>query len=288
MANESVVTTSMGSKTALDEAFVGMPNAAGGSLDGGVPDDYRVNVPAFEGPLDLLLHLIRKDQIDIYDIPIAHICQSYLEYIHLLERPDVNLAGEFMVMAATLMHLKSIMLLPCEKPEEEDDPRLPLVAQLLEYEKYKKMSEIFNARPWRDRDVYGRPEGACKDIIPAESLLSAAVEPVEAYQMLIALKIALDRTTKPHLDVSTDPISIRAKVGEIEHAMESADVVELAHFIPTISQERRREIIIAFLAVLELARLGFIEILQHENFGPIQIRKRRSLGELNVTLLDQF
>src|SRR5688572_25449176 len=117
---------------ALDHALGGIPKAEGFQY-GERAEDYRVRIPVFEGPLDLLLHLIRKEQLNIYDIPIAHICRSYLEHIELMAQPDVNLAGEFMVMAATLTHLKSLVLLPKEEGAgADDDPRMPLVAQLLE------------------------------------------------------------------------------------------------------------------------------------------------------------
>lgn len=250
-------------------------------------DDYRVHLPAFEGPLDLLLHLIRKDQIEIYDIPIAKICSSYLQYIERMQSPDVNLAGEFMVMAASLMFIKSQLLLPREETEmDEDDPRLPLVAQLLEYEKFKKAAEALNEREWVGRDVFLRPEGTSKDLIPAESLADAPIAPHEVFPLLVALKIALDRTTRPPMLIELDPTSLREKVSQIRGSLERHELAELAEFIPPARP--RREIILAFLAMLELSRLKFIQIIQHENMGPIQIRRIRSLVDLDETLLDQF
>src|SRR5262249_45955490 len=141
-------------------------------------------------PLDLLLHLIKRDQINVYDIPVVKICESYLEYLRAFSQPDVNLAGEFFVMAATLLQIKSQMLLPREEIDKSDDPRLPLVAQLLEYERFKQASQTLDQRPWLDRDVYARPLEATLDVMPVESLLSAPIDPVDPFQVLVCLKIA--------------------------------------------------------------------------------------------------
>lgn len=250
-------------------------------------DDYRVRIPNFEGPLDLLLHLIRKDQLNIYDIPIASICASYLKYIDLLHQLDCNMAGEFMVMAATLMHMKSAVLLPQETENgEEVDPRLPLVAQLIEYEKFKRASETIDRLPWLGRDYYSRPPEAIKDQIPTESLLDSPLDPIDNFQLLVCLKIALDRTTRPKMQITTDPISLRSKVMALQDIMQTSDVIELSAMIP--ENPRVQDLIVSFLTVLELAKLKFLEIIQHENFGPIQIRCVRSLGDLNEGMLDTY
>ncbi len=247
---------------------------------------YRVNIPTFEGPLDLLLHLIRREQMNIYDIPIAEICTSYLEYLEILHQPDVNLAGEFMVMASTLMFIKSEMLLPREKTDEADDPRMPLVAQLLEYERYQKASKEIDARGWLGRDVFARPEAATKDSTPVEALLSAPVDAVESFSLLVALKVALDRGQRPPMKIEVDTTSLKEKVEEMTTSLGVQDVIELRTFWP--ERPKKQEIIIAFISMLELARLKFIEIIQPEILGPIQIRRVRSLDELNVSLLQQF
>ena len=225
----------------------------------------------------LLLHLIRKDQLNIYDIPIATICENYLKYLDLLHQLDCNMAGEFMVMAATLMHMKSAVLLPQETNEngEEVDPRLPLVAQLLEYEKFKRASETIDKLPWLGRDYYSRPPEAIKDQIPTESLLDSPLEPIDNFQLLVCLKIALDRTTRPKMQITTDPISLRSKVMALQDLMQTNDIIEMSLMIP--ENPRRQDLIVSFLTVLELAKLKFLEIIQHETFGPIQIRSVRSL-----------
>jgi len=259
-----------------------------GASAGLLADDYRVRIPNFEGPLDLLLHLIRKDQLNIYDIPIAQICKTYLEHIELMRQPDVNIAGEFMVMAATLTHMKSQILLPVEGGEAsgEEDPRLPLVAQLLEYEKFKKMAEQLDEMPWLHRDIFPRPLGSGQEMIPVESLLDAPLEPVDTFQLLLCLKSALNRTERPPLQISTDPTSIKEKVTAMTVILEQTEIMEFKRLLPDVC--RARDIIVAFLAVLELAKLRFIEIVQHETFGPIQVRAVRPLRELNAALLDQY
>ncbi len=282
----SVEAKTNGAKNAFDEALSSQPVVVTDKAG----DDYRVNIPTFEGPLDLLLHLIRKEQINIYDIPIAKICQSYLEHIQLMQAPDVNLAGEFMVMAATLTVMKSFILLPREEGDmEADDPRLPLVAQLLELERFKKAANELDSMPWLNRDIYARPLSALQDVMPEWKRSSPhRLRSIDLFQLLVCLKVSLSRTQRPPLQISTDPIAIKDKVGQIGMFLETTNnqIFDFAMLLPPAA--RARDIVISFLAMLELAKLKFIEIIQHENFGPIQIRGVRPLTELNVTLLDQF
>lgn len=283
MAQPDSFTNPVGQE-ALDAAFGLTPQA---SAQGGFKrDDYQVHLPVFEGPLDLLLHLIRKEQLNIYDIPIARICQSYMEHLELMRQIDVNIAGEFMVMAATLMVIKSFVLLPREGGDEADDPRLPLVAQLLEYEKFKKASEKIDQRPWLFRDSFPRPAGATHNLMPVESLMSAPVEAVDQFQLLLCLKISLDRTYRKPLQISTDPTSIKEKVTMLTELMETEEVIEFTRLLP--DRPQIFDVVVSFLAVLELAKLKFLEIIQTETFGPIQVRNVRKLRELNVGLLDQY
>ncbi len=185
------------SRERLEQALAADPKAAAP-----IPTrEYQVHLPNFDGPLDLLLHLIRRDQVNIYDIPIAHICRSYLEYINLLADPDVSVAGEFMVMASTLLFIKSAMLMPQDPTLEGEDPRMPLVQQLLEYERIKKASEQIDAREWLGREVFPRPAGTFAELMPKESLLNAAIEPFDAFQLLVALKQATTRTTRPPIRI---------------------------------------------------------------------------------------
>lgn len=252
------------------------------------PDDYRVRIPVFEGPLDLLLHLIRKEQLNIHDIPIAQICSAYLQHIEMMATPDVNLAGEFMVMAATLTQIKSAMLLPREDADlgGPEDPRTPLVQQLLEYERFKKAADQIDAIPWLNRDIYSRSPIAIQEAMPVESLLEAPIEMIDTFQLLLCLKAAMNRTTKPTLKISTDPISIKEKVVALTQFLENEPIIDFIRLLPEFPKPK--DIIVSFLAVLELARLKFVEILQHESYGPIQVRASRPLRELNQGLLDQY
>ena len=276
-------------KVALNEAMMPGADIPVRSSDSGIKDDYRITLPVFEGPLDLLLHLIRREQLNIYDIPISKICKSYLEHLELMRQIDVNIAGEFMVMAATLTFMKSLMLLPIEGSEEEkDDPRLPLVAQLLEYEKFKKAAEELDQKSWLGRDIYPRSATAISDIMPVESLMDAPLEAVDPFQLLLCLKIANDRTQKPPMQISVDPTSIKEKVNQVQELLEQEEVVRFEQLLPPKEERHVRDVIIAFLALLELAKLKFIEIVQAEQLGPIQVRKVRELRDLNVGLLDQY
>lgn len=252
-------------------------------------EDYRVFLPNFEGPLDLLLHLIRKDQLNIYDIPISNICKSYLETLRMISNIDVNVAGEFMVMAATLTLLKSLVLLPKEEGDSQsDDPRLPLVQQLLEYEKFKRAANQLDALLWLGRDIYIRSPSAIEALMPVESLLDAPVDPVDPFQLLVCLKIATNRTTRPTMQISTDPVSIKDKVVQVGQFLGQHEIISFHDLMPPKNERTPLDVVVTFLAVLELARLKFIEIIQHESFGPIQIRGVKNLNDLNVAMLDQY
>lgn len=279
-----------GSHQLLEEVLSDAPLETSRDAGEQDPDEYRIRIPNFEGPLDLLLHLIRKEQLNIYDIPVHTICKSYLEHLSVMQEFDVNIASEFMVMAATLMHLKSVMLLPQEKPDDEtEDPRLPLVAQLLEYERIKKAAENLNERQWLYRDLFPRPETSLSDLIPKEALADGPIEPVECFQLLVCLKMALDRTTRPTYQVTTpEHISIRDTVTELVSQMHSTEVIGFHTLFPNSEQVKwAREIIRRFLAILELAKLKYIEIIQKETYGPIQIRPVKPMDDLNLSLLEQ-
>lgn len=248
-------------------------------------EEYKVHTPVFDGPLDLLLHLLRKEELNIYDIPIAKICTSYTNQLRAMLSPDVNVASEFFVMAATLTHIKSQMLLPKENQDEED-PRKPLVAKLLEYEQFKKASIQLDSRAWLGRDLFSRTEVSVDDIMPDETKLDAPIEAVDNFQLLLCLKIALDRTFRKPIEISADMTSIKEKVTYISGLLESQTNLSFADLMSP--SPRLNEVIVSFLAILELAKLKFIEIIQIENFGVIQIRPVRELREINYGLLDQY
>ncbi len=163
--------------------------------------------------------------------------------------------------------------------------RLPLVAQLLEYERFKKAAQQIDAMPWLDRDLYARP-ATTAEVLPVESLLDAPLDPVDTFQLLLCLKIATDRTERPPIQISVDTTSLRERVTTVGNYLDEQGIIEFSTLIPPGT--RRFDVILSFMAVLELAKLKFVEILQTETFGPIQIRKVRSVRELNMGLLDQF
>lgn len=273
----------------LDEVFQTRPVSQGPDFKLPPPriDDYQVQLPCFEGPLDLLLHLINKEQLNIRDIPVARVCESYLHHLELLQQLDFNIAGEFMVMASTLIYIKSQMLLPQDELQAEaEDPRAPLVAQLLEYERFKNASFQLNARSWLGREHYGRSTHALAEILPQESLLDSPMEPIEPFSLLKNFKVATDRTRRPPMEITTDPVSIKEKVSALTTMLQTSEIVEFVRLLPV--HARVADVIVSFLAVLELAKLKFIEILQTENFGPIQVRGRRSTEDLNFKMLDQY
>ncbi len=239
-----------------------------------------VKLEAFEGPLDLLLHLIDKNKVDIYDIPIVEITNQYMEYIHSMETEDLNVMSEFLLMASTLLDIKCRMLLPKEVNEEgeEEDPRQELVEQLLQYKMYKYMSYEL-----RDRQVEGERLMFKEPTIPKE--VSEYAEPVDLDSLLDGITLAkLNAVFQDILkrqDEKIDPI--RSKFGKIEKEEVSLSdkmnaVEEYAMTHKTFSfrqllnrQSSKTQVIVTFLAVLEMMKTGAIRIAQEHTFGEIMI-----------------
>ena len=231
-------------------------------------DAYRVQIEEFEGPLDLLLHLIKKNEVDIYNIPIAAITRQYLEYMELLKELNLDIAGEFLVMAATLLQIKSRMLLPVESDEEDaelEDPRAELVRRLLEYQRYRDASYLLSSRNLLGRDVFAR-----KFDSPEFALLEQKEEPadVELFELIEAFQRVLARVSvETFHDVVTDGISIADRIGE---------VLSLLHLHKTLSFDAlfsdrmtRDLLVVTFLSILELCKLNLIKITQGESLGAI-------------------
>ncbi len=248
--------------TALAEAFE--------PEDGARSESYRVKLEIFEGPLDLLLYLIKKDEIDIYDIPIAHITEQYLEYLRLMEQLDINVAGDFLVMAATLIYIKSKMLLPpdpAQTGEEElsEDPRTELVEQLLEYQKFKAAANMLHSRFEIESACYTRGALESDKHNPEVSatvfdLLRVFREVLERAEAIVELEIARDE-----MKMSEKLAQIRALIAERDE-INVRELFELAR--------SRRELILTFLALLELVKEAEISLIQREFFGEIIARKR--------------
>jgi segregation and condensation protein A len=230
-----------------------------------------VKLDVFEGPLDLLLHLIKKNEVQITDIPIATITDQYLAMLE--ELPELNLdgAGEYLVMAATLMYIKSRLLLPADPEDDaetEADPRAELVQQLLEYQRYREAAADLGARRVLDRDVFaapGEPEPAAD---PADQRLR--VREASLADLLDALRGVLARLAPPAAHaIFTQGLSVAQCVERILARFVVGSRVEFAEvFSP---QADRGEVIVTFLALLELIRLKVVRAVQHDRFGPIQL-----------------
>ena len=230
-------------------------------------DDLKITLPLYEGPLDLLLDMIRRQKIDIYDIPIAKITEQYLEYLHFIQELNVDVASEFLVIAAQLIYIKSRMLLPPDPdapPEEAEDPRAELVRRLLEYEKFKNAAQMLYQREMVENASWSNPGP-----LPVEE---ADLEPemsVGLYDLVLAFREILKRAEqKPTMDVSREEFSIEQMMGFLfENIAAARGKITLTELLPRIGS--RRGLITAFLAMLELTRLQAIYLLQEKAFGEI-------------------
>jgi len=234
---------------------------------------YKVKLEVFEGPLDLLLYLIKKSEIDIYNIPIAQVSQQYLEYIELMRSLDLNIAGEYLVMAATLMHIKSKMLLPCEESEEEEeeeeDPRVDLVRQLLEYQKFKQAAAHLEKREIKQKDVFIRSASKIKKYRDQEGevYFEASV-----FDLISAFSEVLERVPKEKFqEVIKDEFTVADKIHELLHRLMEKEIIYVNRLFKKAKD--KIEIIAFFLAILELMKLKEIIVIQREPFSKIQIRR---------------
>jgi segregation and condensation protein A len=235
---------------------------------------YKVKLEIFEGPLDLLLFLIKKDHLNIYDIPIAQVTEQYLKYLELMQLLDLNIAGEFLVMSATLMQIKSRMLLPQEEgeqiPEEEEDPRQELVRRLLEYEKFKELAEELRSKQLDQQEVFKRPKTQSQEEIKeSEVYFEAGI-----FDLITAFSKALAEIPKElFYEVIKDEFTIEEKIHQILHLMLIQPYMRVSELF---SQAKNKlEIIATFLAILELIRLKEIIIRQKELFGEIEISRNK-------------
>ncbi len=230
---------------------------------------YQVKLPAFEGPLDLLLHLIRVNEIDIYDIPIARITDEYFQYLTLLQELDLEVAGEFLVMAATLVYIKSRMLLPAETAAEgeaaEEDPRTALVDMLLEYERFQGAAQTLAGREDHQRQFFFRAS-------PLEIPAAGGVLEVSLFDLLGAFRDVLARVKdEPVLDLVPRPVTTAERMVAILDRLATEGPVAFAGLFPSDAQ--RWLVIVTFLALLELLRQGAVRVQQGVQFGDIMIRQ---------------
>lgn len=228
---------------------------------------YRVKLEVFEGPLDLLLHLIKKEEVDVYDIPVARITDQYLQYVDLMQDMNLDIAGEYLVMAATLMHLKSRMLLPpseTDSDEPEEDPRADLVQQLLEYQRYREAALTLGARPLLLRDVFRRePEVPVRD--EGEGI---RLRDVSLADLLEAFREVLERATRESFhEIIHEEISVAECVQVILGRLEVDGALRFRDLFA--GAPSRRRLVATFLALLELVKGQAVRACQEEEYGEI-------------------
>jgi segregation and condensation protein A len=233
------------------------------------PDALEVFLEAFEGPLDLLLYLIRKQNIDILDIPVAEITRQYMGYVELMKSVRLELAAEYLVMAAMLAEIKSRMLLPrsAEVAEEEDDPRAELIRRLQEYERFKAAAEDIDELPRVGRDLQvprlDAPEARARKLLPEVSL----------EELLVSMAEVLRRADmfESH-QVTREALSPRERMSEVLERLKNGG------FVPFVAlfriEEGRLGVVVTFMAVLELIKESLVELVQNEPFAPIHVRSR--------------
>jgi segregation and condensation protein A len=234
---------------------------------------YPVRLSNFEGPLDLLLHLIRKHELNIYDIPIALVTQQYLEYLGLMRELDLELAGEFLVMAATLIHIKSRMLLPRPSPEQEEldeDPRDALVRRLLEHQKFKAAAELLHEREtWRSAQ-WIRPDERVAPIAGDE------YEPeleVDLFSLLSAFRQVVERAKqRPKVAIPGAQISIEQRIEQLLARLSTTEACGFEDLFDDVAT--KADLVVTFLALLEMIRLKTVRVYQTGAFGEIRIYKR--------------
>ncbi len=240
------------------------------------PYALQVFLEAFEGPLDLLLYLIRRQNLDILDIPIAEITRQYIEYIELMKELQLELAGEYLVMAAMLAEIKSRMLLPrpVVEEDEEHDPRAELVRRLQEYERFKKAAENLEELPRLERDVH---------VVQAEAperQVVTKLPDVTLKELMVALQQVLARADMfSNLHVQREPLSVRQRMSEILTRIRGAQFTQFDKLFDV--EEGRMGVAVTFIAVLELLRESLIEVVQSEDFAPLHVRAASNVRVVN-------
>lgn len=234
---------------------------------------YEVHLEMFEGPLDLLLFLIKKDDLDIYNIPISKITKEYLSYLDLMKEMNLDLAGEFLVLAATLMAIKAKTLLPSQEGPEGDegpDPRAELVAKLLEYQKFKQAAAFLEKRADEFKDIYYRGAPHFEE---SEKHLG-----ISTFDLMAALKEILDRAEDDSKEVLGEEFPIEEKIKKVLALLEQRAFVSWEDIFA--DERKRRGVISCFLALLELTKLQRIFIRQDENFGKITVYRKEVAADV--------
>lgn len=239
------------------------------------PDALEVFLEAFEGPLDLLLYLIRRQNLDILDIPVAEITRQYMQYVEMMRSLNMELAAEYLVMAAVLGEIKSRSLLPRpknEEGEEEEDPRAELIRRLQEYERFKKAAEDLDALPQEGRDFWVA-KAAAPDYVRERPLPQ-----VDLRELLLALQDVIRRADlfESH-QVSRETLTLREKMGQVLERLQGRDFVPFVALFTV--EEGRLGVVVTFMAILEMVKEGIITLVQTEAFGPIHVKARAQQAE---------
>jgi segregation and condensation protein A len=250
---------------------------------------YRVKLDVFEGPLDLLLHLIKKNEVEIVNIPVATITEQYLAYLEMMRELSLDVAGEFLVMAATLTLIKSRMLLPPSEEDEDEaeaDPRAALVQQLLEYQRYREAALELSERPLLRRDVFVR-----EPLIDDPEIIQSA-QPrrlqVSVWELLEGLRAVLKRAQPDAVhEVVTDRVSLRDRVRALLQALSAVGVLDFESLFDDAAT--RVEIIVTFLALLELIKMGAVRATQEQQHGRIVIELAAAdAAAVSIESIDEY
>jgi segregation and condensation protein A len=234
---------------------------------------YRINLPAYEGPLDLLLDLIRKQEMDIHNIPIAKITEQYLDYLHQLEKFDIDVSADFIYTAATLIHIKSKMLLPADPlagPEGEQDPRDELVHRLLEHEKFKNAAQLLYQKQQIEDHVWSHPDKSLYGSEETEGeLVVSLVDLVKVFSQVLERRKEI-----PKFELRHDTVTIAQMMDRLRQRLIGTDeAVSLIEFFESCTT--RNAMIVALLAVLEMVRMQAVLLVQSDLFADIRLRKHK-------------
>jgi len=244
----------------------------------------NVHLEHYDGPLDLLLDLIRKQQVNVYDIPIAKITQQYLEYVQQAVDLDIELSAEFVYMAATLIHIKSKMLLPrdpeLEKLDPEEDPRKELVERLLEYERFKSAAAMLQEKRMIEEAIWSNPQ--IQNFVSADESPGLAVS---LFDLVKTFEQILERAkTRPLYEVSKEDVSVPDMILFLKNTLRDLPGGQAVALVPLFERQRsRRAMICLFLAVLEMVKQQAIRLTQSESFGEIQVKRDKGFDEMQVT-----
>ena len=237
-------------------------------------DDIKIKLQSFEGPLDLLVHLIKKNQVNVYDIPIALVTEQYLAYLDLFQELNLDVASEFLVMAATLIHIKSRMLLPRPDPtqldDDAEDPRDALVRRLLEHQKFKAAAELLHEKETIRSAQWTRPDSR------VEAIAGDDFEPeleVDLFSLLTAFRQVLERAReRPPVPLPPAELSIERRIDQMLERLSETEACGFADLFDDVAT--RADMIVTFLALLEMIRLKLVRVFQAGQLGPIRIYKR--------------